>query len=92
VGSVALGLFAAQLDFRSVFCCERAAFVGGLGSLGVGGPPRIGFRCFATPRPASGAGGASWGSRRPSPGWWFSQARNERTLSELNVRCARLLE
>ena len=30
--------------------------------MGVAGAPRIEFRCFATPRPSSGAGAAEWGS------------------------------
>ena len=48
-------------------CDERA--VGGRVrcSVGVAGAPRIGFRCFATARPASGAGGPCQGSIGPGP-------------------------
>ena len=44
------------------------------------------------PVPRRARAGLAGAHAAPAPGWWFSQARNERTLSELNVRCARLLE
>lgn len=52
---------------RRVGCYEGPRSSGGRSSVGVAGAPRIGFRCFATARPAPNAGAPCWGSHRPSP-------------------------